>query len=104
MAVFCAKGTRSQGVSSSEKARERLREEEEKKDGGGKKKGEEEKVKQERNEIAVLSSMDFSSISLLPLLLSFFAAQFCCNFVSPALSVGCHETSFPTGTIRVAKI
>lgn len=89
------KGTRSRGVSSSEKARERLREEEEE---------EEEEVKQERNEIAVLSSMDFSSISLLPFLLSFFAAQFCWNFISPVLSVGYHETSFPTGTIRVAKI
>jgi len=82
-------------VTSSEKARERLQEKEEK---------EGKEVKQERNEIAVLSSMDFSFISLLSFLLSFFAVQFYCNFVSPALSVGCHETSFPMGTIRVAKI
>jgi len=80
-------------VSSSEKARERSREEEEEKE-----EEEKEEIKQKRNEIAVLSSMDFSSISLLPFFLSFFATQFCCNFVSPALSVGCHETSFPNDT------
>jgi len=78
-------GTRSQDVSSSEKACKRLRVEKEEgvKDG---------KAGEKRNSGAVLHGF-FSHLSSLPLGLSLFLGHFAGNFVSSALSAGYHETS-----------
>lgn len=86
-------GTRSQDVSSSEKACKRLRVEKE------------EGVKRERNEIAVLSSTDFSPISplshsvFLSFLVILLATLFRRHFQPDIM-----RRHFPPETVRVAQI